>query len=168
MDVVRPWTRSERIRAGIAYWIVVAACFIVAGSGWYLVHLQGALSRTTRPISATIEHAEVISKKDSHGHVTKQPLVLFSYTVGGVRYTTDRIMSLNRSHSEGWAAEIAHRYHDGQTVTAYYNPLDPGSAFLERDVEWRAYVFLVVPLALALALIVYWPRAFAEGKGNKA
>jgi hypothetical protein len=167
VDTVRQWTRSERIRAGIAYWVVVAVCLLVAGSGLYLVRLQGALTRTTQPISATIEHVEIISKKDAQGHATRQPLVLYSYTVGGVRYTTDRLTSLSRSHSDAWTTETAHRYHDGQTVTAFYNPLDPSSAFLEREFEWRAYGFLVVPLALALGLILYWPRAFAEEKGRR-
>lgn len=124
-----------------------------------LVHAQAQASANVQPVSAHIEHVETVSAKDNHGHAIRRPLVIYSYTVGGVRYTTDRITSLVRPHGSAWADEMVHRFHTGQTLTAYVAPFDPGSAFLIQDRDWRAYAFAIVPLLIALGLATYWPWA---------
>lgn len=154
---VRPLTRNERVRATVAYWLIVVVCVAFSAAGWFLVYAQAQPSRGVQPVPAKIEHVEVVSTKDAHGHPTKRPLVIYSYTVGGVRYTTDRISSLVRPHGASWADEMVHRYHPGESVTAYVAPFDPGSAFLIRDRDWRTYAFGIVPLVLAVGLAAYWP-----------
>ncbi len=154
-----PLTRTERVRAGVAYWLFVVACLAFSGAGWYLVYVEAGPTRNTQPVQARIEHTELVSIKDPNGHVLRRPLVIYSYSVGGVRYTTDRITSLGRSHSASWAEKIVGQFHVGQTVTAYVSPFDPGSAFLIQDRDWRAYVFAIVPLLVGLGLAAYWPWA---------
>ena len=163
---MRQWTRAERVRATIAYWLLVVGCFVIAAGGWYLVTLQSEPARTARPVSAKIEHVEVVSIKNPHGDSVSRPLIIYSYSAAGVRYTTDRLTSLGRQHSSSWAKAMAGRYHVGDTVTAYVAPLNPGSAFLVRDYDWRSYGFLVIPLVIGAGLALYWPwagiRALAE------
>jgi hypothetical protein len=122
-------------------------------------------------VTAKIEHAQVVSTRDARGHEVKRPLIIYSYAVGGVRYTTDRITSLRRNHSDAWAADMVRRYHVGENVTAYSSPTDPGSAFLIAETDWRLYGFIIAPLVLAIALAVYWPwamgsRAVKSGTGS--
>jgi hypothetical protein len=156
---VRQWTRAERVRAGVAYWLFVAACLVIAAGGLYLVRLENTPVRNAQPVPATVEHVETISRDDGHGHAAKVPLVIYSYTVNGVRYTTDRLTSLGRQHAGSWTTDMMKQFHPGQTVTAYVAKLDPGSAYLIRDYDWRAYAFLIIPIVAALALALYWPWA---------
>jgi hypothetical protein len=156
---VRPLTRTERVRAGVAYWLLVVALLAFSGAGWFLVYAQGKPARSAKPVPARIESSEVLSVKDAKGHFVKRPVVIYSYSVGDVRYTSSRITSLAGRHSDAWAEDIAHRFHPGQTVTAYTEPLDPGSAFLIQTGDWRTYSFAIVPLVLALALAIYCPWA---------
>ena len=159
LELPRPLTRTERVRAGVAYWLFVVACLAFSGAGWFLVHAEAAIARHAQAVDAVIEHVEVVSAPDSKGRVTRRPLIIYSYSIGGVRYTTDRVTALTRSHSASWADEIVGQYKVGQKVTAYVSPADPGSAFLIADRDWRAYAFAVVPLVLALGLAAYWPWA---------
>ncbi len=158
-DEIRPLTAQERTRATIAYWICVGACVVFAAAAAYIVWLREAPIREARPVAARIEHVEMISRDDGHGHVRTLPLVIYSYTIGGVRYTTSRLTSLATPHGDRWAADVTRRYHQGDSVTAYYNPAEPGSAFLTRERSWGAYAMVGIPLLLALALVLYWPRA---------
>jgi Protein of unknown function (DUF3592) len=156
---VRELTHTERVRAGVAYWLFVVACLAFSGAGWFLVYVEGKPVREARPVPATIEHVEVVPTKDGHGHSSSRLLIIYSYSIGGSRYTTDRLTSLARPHSGAWTAQMAHRFDSGQKVTAHVSPMDPGSAFLVQDYDWRAYAFAIVPLFCALALAVYWPRS---------
>jgi Protein of unknown function (DUF3592) len=156
---VRPLTRIERVRAGVAYWLLVVALLAFSAAGWFLVYAQGKPARIAKAVPARIESVQVLSVKDARGHSTKRPIIIYSYSVGDVRYTSDRIMSLAEPHSASWAERMAQRFHVGQAVTAYITPLDPGSAFLIQERDWRTYAFGVVPLILALALAIYWPWA---------
>ena len=157
--VPRALTRTERVRAGVAYWLFVVACLAFSGAGWYLVYVEAGPARNAQPMQARIEHVEVVSTRDPKGHAVRKPLIIYSYSVGGVRYTTDRITSLARSHSSSWADQITRQFHVGQTVTAYVAPLEPGSAFLIQDRDWRAYLFAILPLVAGLGLAAYWPWA---------
>jgi Protein of unknown function (DUF3592) len=155
----REWTPAERMRAGIAYWVLVAACLVMSSGGVYLIYLQERPAREARQVAATIERLEVIPRDDGHGHVEHRPLVLYSYSVDGVRYTTDRLTSLSRQHDSAWIAHATAQFHVGQSVTAYVHIADPGFAFLVRDHDWRAYAFSGVTAAMALGLAAYWPWA---------
>jgi hypothetical protein len=61
---------------------------------------------------------------------------------------------------------MTRRFHTGETVTAYVSPTNPGSAFLIRDYDWRAYTLLGLPLALAVGLVIYWPWAGIRAATN--
>lgn len=164
---LRSLTRTERVRAGVAYWLFIVACLAFSGAGWYLVYVEAGPARNTQPVQAKIEHVEVVSTKDPKGHPFRRALILYSYPVGNVTYTTDRITSLGRSHGDSWTDYIVRQYHVGQTVTAHVNPLEPGSAFLIQDRDWRAYAFAIIPLAVALGLAAYWPWAGIRARATE-
>ena len=82
------------------------------------------------------------------------PRVTFRYTVAGKVYQAGRVTPLDVSGTERWARKHVEIYHPGEVVTAYYDPQNPGRAFLERrgTGTLTATFFLPVPL-LALALL---------------
>jgi hypothetical protein len=155
----REWTRADRIRAGFAYWLFVCACFVLAFGGWLLLRMEGARMGDVRPVTATIERVETVTNDDGHGHATTRRLVIYSYSIDSVRYTTDRVGSRGAAQQSAWAAHVARQLRPGQTVTAYVASSNPGSAFLVRDYDWRVYALLGLPLALGVGLAIYWPWA---------
>jgi hypothetical protein len=155
----RPLTRAERIRLGILYWGFVGACLVFAAVGWRLVRVQEIPIRNSVPVTAMVDRVDVVTHKDGRGATVQQPVVLYSYQVNGVHFSTDRVTPHDASRSGAWAAGVASRFHAGQTVTAYYDPADPGSAFLIAERSWAVYASFVVPLAIAVVLISLWSRA---------
>jgi hypothetical protein len=67
-------TQSERIRAGVVYWLFVGACLTLTAGGWYIVRLEDTPVRDAQRTPAMIQQVEVITRDDGHGHATKFPL----------------------------------------------------------------------------------------------
>ena len=163
----QPWTPTEIARARAAYWVLAVACLVMAGAGGYLVLLEEKPVREARPVAAVIEHMDVVKLTDARAQASNRPIVIYSYSIGDVRYTTDRLTSSGRLHDSAWVATATRQFRPGQAVTAYVGSTDPGSAFLVRDYDWRAYAVFLGPLTVAVSLAVYWPwsglRAKSEG-----
>jgi Protein of unknown function (DUF3592) len=155
----RPITRAEHIRLAVMYWGFLIACLVFAAVGLDLVRAQEMPIRNAHPVTATIDHVDVVTHKDTRGRPTQQPIVLYSYQVNGVHYSTDRVTLRDASRSGSWATDMAARFHAGETVTAYYDPADPGAAFLIAERSWAIFASFIVPLAVALVLACLWPRA---------
>lgn len=160
----RPLTKGERIWLMILYWGLVAACVLFTVVGWRLVRTQELPLRNARTVPATIIRADVIAHKDAQGHTVQQPIVMYAYEVDGVRYSTDRVTLHEASRPGSWARDVASRFHAGDTVTAYYDPAAPGSAFLITERSWIVYAAFVVPLVVAVLLCLLWPRVLAQAK----
>jgi hypothetical protein len=163
----RPLTRGERIWLTIVYWGLVAACVLFALVGWRLVHSQEALLKGVLPVAAKIIRSEVVAHKDAQGHTLEQPIVMYSYQVDSVHYSTDRVTLREASRSGHWAKDVAARFHVGDTVTAYYDPASPGSAFLITERNWLVYVAFIVPVALAILLAALWPRVAGQASASQ-
>jgi hypothetical protein len=157
-DPARLLTRGERVWLTIIYWGLIAAFVIFAAVGWRLVQAQDAPLRGAHPVSATIIRTDVVTHTDARGRTVHQPIVMYSYQVDGVHYSTDRVTLREASRTGDWATGIAARFHAGDTVTAYYEPATPGSAFLITERSWEVYAAFVVPLVLAILLSLLWPR----------
>lgn len=76
----------------------------------------------------------------SHGkhgsHTTWSPDVRFTYSVGGVDYTGDKLSNISVSSSDRRAQQAkADRYRPGTKVTVYYNPENPSESVIERITE---------------------------------
>jgi hypothetical protein len=148
----------------ILYWGLVAACALFTVVGWRLLRSQELPLRNARTVPATIIRVDVIAHKDAQGHPVQQPIVMYSYEVDGVHYSTDRVTLREASRPGRWAADIASRFHAGDTVTAHYDPATPGSAFLITERSWLIYAAFIVPLALAVLLCLLWPRVIGQAR----
>ncbi len=160
----RPLTRGERTWLMILYWGLVAACVLFTVVGWRLVRAQELPLRNARTVPATVIRVDVIAHKDAQGRTLQQPIVMYAYEVDGVRYSTDRITLREASRPGRWATDIASRFHAGDTVTAYYDPATPGSAFLITERSWVIYGAFVVPLVVAVLLCLLWPRVLGQAR----
>jgi hypothetical protein len=163
----RVLTRGERIWLTVLYWGLVAACVVFAIVGWRLVQAQEAPLRGAHPVSATILRTDVVTHKDAQGHTVQQPIVMYSYQVDSVHYSTDRVTLREASRAGDWAKGVAARFHAGDTVTAYYDPASPGSAFLITERSWIVYAAFGVPLVLAILLSLLWPRVVGQARATE-
>jgi hypothetical protein len=152
------WSPRERARMKVLYWVLVAVCIVTSGVGWYLIQWQRIPVEHSVPVQATVRSVSVLTQDDGKGHVTKHPLVLYSYEVGGVAYTTDRIVPATDRKDGAAAAALIGRLHEGDLITAYYDSMQPSSAYLVREHTWLLYLYSIGPLVLALFLIFNWPR----------
>jgi hypothetical protein len=155
-------TRGDRIRLTVLYWGFVIACLVFAAVGWRLVRAQEMPIRNAHPVTAKIIRVDVIAHQNSRGRTLQQPIVMYSYQVDGVHYSTDRVTVLEASRSGHWAADVASRFHSGDSVTAYYDTAAPGSAFLIEERSWTIYASFIVPLVIAIALACLWPRVIGH------
>jgi hypothetical protein len=161
-------TRGERIWLTIVYWGLVAACVLFALVGWRLVHSQEAPLKGVLPVTAKILRSDVVAHKDAQGHTLEQPIVMYSYQVDSVHYSTDRVTLREASRPGHWAKDVAARFHAGDTVTAYYDPASPGSAFLITERNWLVYPAFIVPVVLAILLAALWPRVAGQASAGQA
>jgi hypothetical protein len=142
----------------VLYWVLVVICVLTGAAGWYLIQWQSRPLQNSVPVQATVRKVDVLSQKDSKGNESKRPLLLYSYSVGGVVYTTDRIVPPSDPRDGASARALAGSLHDGQVITAYYDSLEPSSAYLIREHSRLLYVYCFGPLILAAVLLVNWPR----------
>jgi hypothetical protein len=163
-DTGRPLTRGERIWLMILYWGLVGACVLFTIVGWRLIRAQEGPLRNARTVRATVIRVDVIAHKDAQGHPVEQPIVMYTYVVDSVHYSTDRVTLREASRPGHWAADVASRFHAGDTVTAYYDPATPGSAFLITERSWLVYVAFIVPLVFAVLLCLLWPRVLGQSR----
>lgn len=92
--------------------------------------------------------------------VNYAPVVVYSYTYDGSTYTNDDINpggDVSKS-SETEARELVNEYSVGGTTTAYVDPDDPSSSFLEHE----------VPLSTVIAQIFLGLVLVSIGAGNIA
>ena len=153
-----PWTPLERARARWFYWALIVICVIFAGAGGYLIQWQQRPLQDWVPVVAAIRRIDVIPQNDGHGHATQRSVILYSYSARDVVYTTDRVTPSTNVRDPNTVSALAKSLHEGQTVTAYYDPVQPGSAYLVRARNRVLYLLFAAPLLLAVILIANWPR----------
>ncbi len=91
----------------------------------------------------------------NRGTTTYRPLVVYSYSVDGVRFTCTRIAFRSMaSGNRSAAARVAADYPVGRTVTLFYDPQQPDQSVLERGINpW----FPIVAGGL-LSMLAVWMR----------
>jgi hypothetical protein len=66
------------------------------------------------------------------GGTTWRPMIIYSYSVGAVRFMSSRVAFHSlASGNRGDAAKVASRYPAGSTVAVLYDPQDPEQAVLQ-------------------------------------
>ncbi len=132
---------SMRITAYILTLLLAAGLLI--GFGVYGAWTQQQRLRTFQPVPAKVlQNDNRPSKLGGY-----EPDVLFSYTVKGKTYESNQTAPLRVSGSRSWAEGIT-RSIQAQGSTAYYNPHDPGRAYLLPIGRFRPYGLILLGLAL--------------------
>jgi hypothetical protein len=149
---------EDRSRLRVPYWALVGICLLFAGAGLYLIQWQARPLHNWIPVNATIQRIDSIKQNNDRGHSAQRPVILYSYPVGAVVYTTDRVTPTSDVRDLSTVSTLARQLHEGQNITAYYDPLQPESAYLIRARHRVLYVLFVAPLVLALILLANWPR----------
>jgi len=134
---------------------VVAGVALIAYSLFQRSRLRASGSWV--PITATIAKAELLTSAttDSAEHRIS---VAYEYVANGVRYTGERIGFGPRTYLRKKRAQVElERYPVGCTVTAYFNPENPGEAVLVREAPSNILYLVMGSCLLALvAGIVVW------------
>jgi hypothetical protein len=105
---------------------------------------------------ATITEVDVETESSGTGtgsNVEYEPVVLFTYTFDGETYTGDDLFPGSvptRYDTESAARDAIAEYEPGTTTTAYVDPDDPETAFLENRTSNRQLLFIGIGLILAL------------------
>jgi hypothetical protein len=109
------------------------------------------------PTAATIAHAELLTSATTDS-AEYRISVAYEYVVNGVRYTGKRIGFGPRSYTRKKRAQAElERYPVGCTVTAYFDPENPGDAVLVRDAPSNIlYLVMGICLLVFAAGIVIW------------
>ena len=68
---------------------------------------------------------------------------------------------------ELFSRRLGRSVHAGDTVTAYYDPASPGSAFLITERNWLVYLAFIVPVVLAILLAALWPRVAGQASAGQ-
>lgn len=116
-------------------------------------------TRNWRSTWGRIERAEVDTFKamsagrDRRWITLHAPLITYSYTVGGQRFSSSRThfggrMSLSRDF---WARRRIAKYESGTPVMVYYDPDTPTSAVLQRRSAGLGALWIAAIVLLALA-----------------
>jgi hypothetical protein len=117
-----------------------------------------------------VQQVSVEPRRAGRGGVAYAPVVRYAYAVDSASYSASRVTVLDEASSRRWAEGIAARFRVGETVTAFYDPLHPGEAFLlpigAGSGAWIA-ALAIVPIGLAVWQALRARRA-AEAAGPRA
>jgi hypothetical protein len=135
------------IRKGrVGLYVMGAFCCLFLAIGGTLVAKEHRRLTTYEPVTATVLSARVQDHSDSDG-TTYEPVIAYRYRVNGREYTASRVTPLKESRSGRWAHRVTARYEVGNNYTAYYDPANPGEAFLQRSRSIIPWAFLLIGLA---------------------
>lgn len=146
-------TSPRQTRAALAFLALFGLVF--GGIGGTIMFREHLRLTTWLPVEATVLNKSVDTHSDSDG-TTYSPVVVYQYNVNGRPYTSSSVLVTKESRSGGWARKIVEEYELNRSYTAWYNPADPGQAFLRRSRSIVAAIFTAVgALILGIAVLVY-------------
>jgi hypothetical protein len=141
----------------------------IVGLGAFFVHMgrstlleQARLNEKAVSVKAIVLSSEVrqattrIGTDASDTATSYWPEVEFSYEYGGTSRTSNKIWPVGEGGSEADAKVALSSYPEGAEVSAFVDPSDPGTAFLEK--RWSQAPYLSV-------IIGVFPTAFIAGLG---
>jgi len=140
-------TRERDARRGrIGLYAMGAFCSLFLGIGVTLLVKEQRRLTLYAPVTATVLSTRIQAHDDSEGGTTYEPVVVYRYYVNDREYTASRVTPLKESRSGRWARRVTGRYAIGSEHTAYYDPENPGEAFLLRSRSVIPWGFIVIPL----------------------
>jgi hypothetical protein len=111
---------------------------------WLLVLQQYRLA-VYQPTPATVVSSHVSTHHGRHG-TSYWPAITYAYSVGGQSYRSDRVFpagGMPDFNESAW--QTVARYPAGAAITAWYDPAEPGSAFLIHFGSYFPFLFILFP-----------------------
>jgi len=123
---------------GIGVVLLVLFGGIFGGIGTVHVLDHNLSVQEHQPTEATVQSldVEVDPADDEDDEDEYRPDITYTYEVDGRTYESDNVFpgDFRRwSTDRGWAVNITGHYEVGGQVTVYYDPRDPGQAYLQND-----------------------------------
>ncbi len=162
-----------RIPTHILFWVLTVVLVLAILGVVHKIWYQGYAIKHFVPVRAIVlgKHVERSRTTTPGGSTTSYKVcVEYEYYVGDVRYTCDRIGPL-RGLGPVWSLQETYeaykQFHEGQSVTAYYDPRNPNRAYLIPDYDTSRYLgvylfFGLLVLLTAVYMEVPYHRRHAE------
>ena len=138
-------------------WIVVLILGVMLSILMPISISRGKKSTAWPGVRATVTSAEVEERHeyDEDGeHVYYYPRIHYEYQVEDQDFSGSRYKLLNSSMSKRKAFELISHFHEGDIITAHYNPDKPEESVLITGVQTYLYIFLVIGIGLTILGIV--------------
>ena len=138
--------RDTPVRVTKGTVIVVLVCLAGITFGGYDYVQQSEAVDDAVTVQATIEEASVY-QSGSRGSSNYHVQIEFTYQFQGTEYTGDQLYpgSISQSYDTRSDAQSAiEPYEAGETVTAYVDPANPSSGFLERQTITSPFEFIAI------------------------
>lgn len=142
---------------GTVWSAVVIAFFTVPGPKLAEQVLAGSYASTT----GVMTHAEVA--RDHSGGDGGPPTVVYGpsleyrYTVDGVEYTGTRYQAINiHDQNRSRAEAIVREHQPGTEVTVYYDPGNPQTSVLNREVDGLWWFLVMFAMPFLGTMIAFW------------
>ncbi len=138
--------------------------------GWVQILEQHRLLSTALETEAVVVASEVEWHPDPTNDQKAEylPAVRFSYTVGDDTHESSTASPARSAGRHAWAEQIVRQFPVGQKTTAYYDPIDPSTAFLLKEYLPDPYLLTGFACMFACFAIVFpasffwpWPRVRA-------
>jgi hypothetical protein len=100
-------------------------------------------------LSAEIQEHRSYDRNDHHTRLSYEPVVQYSYAVGGQAYSGNRIGFGANSFDQRTAQTKIASYAPGAGITVHYNPENPSKAVLETNAS-GSNIFLIVGIIFAI------------------
>jgi len=136
----------------------VAAAILGVFCVWGFLQLYDAARSYNWPhVTGRIISSVARSKlmKGRHGeYIVHWPDVRYEYVVGDRRFVSDRIMFTHRGFSESATQRLVDEYAVDKVITVYFDTKNPGSAVLERGIQW--FFIPILAFAIILTVLMVW------------
>ncbi|NPV87117.1 MAG: DUF3592 domain-containing protein [Anaerolineae bacterium] len=103
---------------------------------------------TGRVVSVEVREHRHYDSEDHRTEYSYEPIVEYTYTVGGRQYNGSKISFGANRFDRNTAQRKAAAYPQGASVTVFYDPSDPAKAVLEPQAA-GSKVFLIIGIVFA-------------------
>ena len=140
-----------------AWWCAIIS---VSSVGWTVIcvrlwrrFLRG---RHFPDVHGTVLSRQVVCNTDGEGGVSYSMELSFTYTVAGRGYTSSRYHSLGHwGGSRKYAERASQKFEAGRPVRVFYDPTDPGFAFVKNGP--LANIYLPMAGILCFWVVTWFP-----------
>ena len=135
-------------------WLFIVIGLVTAGVGVSMM-LKSFRTEHWPVTDGVVQSADMKSHSGSKGGTTFSAEVTYSYRVGDISYTGDKIAVGQMSSSSEYARGILNRYPVGKKVSVHYAPGEPSEAVLETGIHGGVWICLGVGTAFTLFGIMF-------------